>query len=452
MSGLFAQILVAVGLVALAQTLMAADVNYDEKKVPAYTLPDPLVLSDGTRVADADTWRQKRRPEILELFRTHMYGRSPGKPQGMHFALLETDRQALAGKATRKRVAVRFLGRADGPTMELVVYLPNPPSDLQASGNVASVAGPCPVFVGIHLFLKSASVPNPGTPLAEILKKKPERGEGSTTDKSSATSSDVLDALPGERLAEKILARGYGFATIDASDLAPDSVQDYLKGVISTLDPNEAPPAAGDAWGAISAWAWGLSRAMDYFETDKAIDAKRIVAIGHSRRGKTALWAAAQDERFALAISNNSGCGGAALSRRKFGETVELINQRFPFWFCENFHRYNDREEALPFDQHMLIALIAPRGVYVASAVEDRWADPRGEFLSAVEAEPVYRLLGKEGLGVVEMPALNTSVGQSEKQVIGYHVRSGGHAMTDFDWVQYLDFADRQFGRKAAGK
>jgi (4-O-methyl)-D-glucuronate---lignin esterase len=445
--GLIALVLVALTQIESPPTVMAADANYDESMVPAYTLPDPLVFSDGTRVARAEEWRRKRRPEILELFRTHMYGRSPGKPEHMTFAVLETDRQALGGKATRKRVSIRFLGRADGPAMELLIYLPNPPGDAKSAGKPGEPSS-CPLFVGIHLFPKSASVPNPGVPLADVLKKS--QGKPAALTLPSPAGRGGSRDLPAERLAETILARGYGLATIDAADLAPDSARDYLKGVISTLAPNEAPPAAGDAWGAISAWAWGLSRAMDYFEFDNAIDARRIVVIGHSRMGKTALWAAAQDERFAVAVSNDSGCGGAALSRRQFGETVELINQHFPHWFCDNFKRYNGREDTLPVDQHMLIALIAPRGVYVASAQEDRWADPRGEFLAVLAAEPVYRLLGKEGLGVSDVPPVNKPVVRSQTQAIGYHVRSGGHAMTDFDWLAYLDFVDRQFAGKSA--
>ncbi|MFZ2148566.1 MAG: hypothetical protein WAV28_15230 [Sedimentisphaerales bacterium] len=402
------------------------DTNYSEQKVPKYTLPDPLVLSDGTKVADAGTWRNKRRPEILELFRTHVYGRVPiARPKDMTFKVFDLERNALAGLATRKQVTVNFAGKKDGPQMDILIYLPN------------EVKKPVPTFVVLNFGGNHTIHPDPAIKLSESWMRSGSKGvvKNRATEESRGRDRSSFPV-------EKILGRGYGLATIYYGDIDPDFHDGFKNGVHPVFDKLIEGERPADAWGSIGAWAWGLSRSMDYFETDNDIDNKRVAVLGHSRLGKTALWAGAQDERFAFVISNNSGCGGAALSRRRFGETVERINKSFPHWFCENFKKYNGKEDDLPVDQHMLIALIAPRPVYVTSADKDLWADPRGEFLACKNAAPVYRLLGVGGLGVRQMPGLDQPV---QKGAIGYHVRSGGHNLTQYDWQQFMDFADMHF-------
>ncbi len=398
-------------------TLPAEEPNYDETKVPPYSLPDPLTTGEGKAVMDAATWTNVRRPEILRLFETSVYGRPYERPKEMSFAVVSSDKSAVGGLATRKNVRVQFTKDASGPGMTITLFVPN------------QAKRPVPVFVGLHLFDTKSEHPNTGESLAAKLKNTP---------------ANLPADLPGDHLLETILKRGYAVATLNAADFCPDSAQHYKEGVLSHfLSAGQSEPRP-DQGRAISVWAWGLSRALDYFETDHDLDARRVAVVGHSRMGKTALWAAAQDTRFAMAISNESGCGGAALSKRIFGETVGLINRQFPHWFCANFQRFNEREAELPVDQHELIALIAPRPVYIASASEDRWADPRGEFLAALAAEPVYKLLGKSGLSVAELPPPNHPVGAT----IGYHLRSGLHALTDYDWMQYLLFADQHMASR----
>ncbi len=407
--------------------------NYDESKVPAYTLPNPLVLNNGAPVRDAKTWREKRRPEVLELFSREVYGRTPaGRPPKMHWAVTSVDRAALGGKAVRKEVTIWFTERDDGPKAHLLIY--QPPGEARAHA-------PWPAFLGLNFNGNAAIAADPGITLSTAwVRTNPE----AKTANNRATEAGRGTNAPAWSV-ETVVGRGYATATMYYGELCEDRVEGMTRDVAALLGTGSTEERKPDAWGAIGVWSWGLSRALDYLGSDPEIDAKRVAVHGHSRLGKTALWAGAQDERFALVISNDSGCGGAALSMRQFGETVERINTSFPHWFAKNFRAYNQHEEKLPVDQHELIALVAPRPVHVASAQDDQWADPRGEFLGAKGAEPVYALFGKKGLGVGDMPAVNRPVlGDG----IAYHIRTGKHAITPYDWAQYLDFADRVMRKK----
>jgi hypothetical protein len=377
-----------------------ATFHFHESEVPNYELPDVLKCVDGSMVTTREEWEAKRRPETLELFRRYVYGRSPA-PGKVTFQILETDPKAMEGQATRKRVKITCTGEAPGDgagksfSFEASLLTPN------------SAPGRVPAFLLIN-----------NRPVA-------------SADPTRAQKNDFWPA-------EQIIARGYATAVFRTGDVDPDKNGEAARaaGVRGVFN---AGTKSEDAWGTISAWAWGASRVLDYLETDPAIDAGKVAVIGHSRGGKTALWAAAQDTRFAMAISNCSGRGGASLSRRRMGETVKAINKSFPYWFCGNFKKYDDNEDELPVDQHQLISLIAPRAVSVGSAEADFWADQRGEFLALAAANPVYALYGEPAIDPGAMPPLETPL------VVGhraYHIRRGIHNLTVYDWKCDMDFAD----------
>lgn len=368
--------------------------NYDEAKVPKYNLPDPLKFQNGNPVATAKQWKDKRRAELLELFRSQVYGRRPDVKYTVKFEQTAEMKDAFNGTATGRSMTAT-IGVGDRKySFPFVVFVPNG----------ATKPVPAVVHINNRYFIpleKAASEHDPFWP------------------------------------AKTLIERGYATASFHTSNVDADKKDGYADG-IRAFFADGAPPK-DDAWRSLSAWGWAASRLLDYLDSLPAVDGTRVAVVGHSRGGKTSLWAACEDERFAIAYSNDSGCGGAALSRRAYGETVERITSSFPHWFCKPFSTYGGRENKLPVDQHEVIALIAPRGVYVASADEDLWADPKGEYASVVAAAPVFKLLGKTSITQPEMPPLNHPrvVGQT-----GYHIRTGGHGLGDEDWKWFLDFAD----------
>ena len=424
-------LMVIVGVFAEAACAEPPDTIYDEAKVPAYSLPDPLLMQDGARVDDAETWSNQRRPEVLRLFEEHVHGRSPAAPEKIGFKVTSVDHNALGGRATRKQVTVFVTGDRNGPSIDLLLYLPN------------AVKKTVPTFLGLNFYGNQTVHSDPGIKLSQCWMR-PTAAMGVVGNRATEASRGLAS---GRWQVEKILDRGYALATIYYGDIEPDFPAGWKLGLRTAFTSEGEPREYGpNDWGAIGVWAWGLSRAMDYLERDPSVDAKRVAVMGHSRLGKTALWAGAQDKRFAIVISNNSGEGGASLVRRRFGEALHHSVSMVPYWYRQRYRQYAWHEADLPVDAHLLIALIAPRPVYVASATKDLWADPRGEYLAAKHAEPVYRLFGRAGLGVDEMPTPDQSVGD----FTGYHVRTGGHDVTAYDWDKYLDFADRHYGYQTA--
>ena len=417
MKKLFILILAAWTCNASAQN----NVNYDETQVPSFTLPNLLECNDGTIVTSPQEWETKRRPEILEYFFSQEYGRTRHDKVSVSYKTLTENTHALNGKATLRQVSITFSGA--GTTLETIAMtlVPN-----QRKGRV-------PVFVaynfkGNHSTLTDTTIVySPGFRLV----KKPD-------------DPDWKRGCQMNRWAyDKIIDRGYAVITMCYNDIYPDAKgKEMLDHSVCALFPDHAlNDTRSDAWRAIGAWAWGSSRLVDYLQTQDWADLDRIAIMGHSRQGKAALWAGAQDPRFRVVISNCSGCSGAALAKRVYGENIGVITRSFPWWFCPMYSFYAGNEAAMPFDQHELIALIAPRHVYVASAAEDNWADQKGEFLATSYAEPVYRLYGMTGLNTTEWPGLHQPIMHDA----GYHIRAGIHDVTDYDWERFMDFCDLHF-------
>lgn len=371
-------------------------VNYDESLVGDYTLPDILKTADNQEITSSEGWESKRRPEILSLFENEVYGLMPKDFDRMEWTLLQSDGQAMDGKASMKEVQIEVFREGKSVQIRLILLVP------------LDRRKPAPAFLLIN-------------------------------NRSERNTSISRDTLSGFWPAEKVIEAGYAVAAFQVDDAAPDNKESYAEGVLK-LYPEHLQQKNGMK--AIGAWAWAASRALDYFEKDPDIDASKVVVVGHSRGGKASLWAAATDPRFAICVSNNSGNTGAALSRRWFGETVEIINTSFPHWFSENYKKYNGKEQDLPVDQHMLIGLVAPRPVYVTNASEDLWADPQGTFLAMKEAEQVYQLYGLQSQLPVAIPSLNSP---TVNPSMGYHNREGKHNLTEYDWANFIEFADNHF-------
>jgi len=399
--------------------------NYDETKTGAYTLPDPLVLANGQPVRDADTWFKQRRPEILKLYETEIYGAVPANAPKVTWTVALTDPSAMNNSAVMKRLVGQIGYRENSPRMNVTMYTP------------ANAKGPVPIVLCINFGFPAGGARGRGPATA------PARAPATAPARAGTPARGGVGV--GDPIAD-ILARGWGYATMNYTDVQPDNATTYSSGVIAlTLAPGQTKPA-DDQWGTISAWAWGMSRVVDYFETDKAIDAKHVAIMGHSRLGKTVLWAGAQDQRIAAVFSSCSGEMGASLARRDWGETVDDMAQNFAWQFCGNLQKYAGHWNQMPVDSHMLIALNAPHPVFINGGTTDQWADPHGEFLAEVAAGPVYRLLGLKDLGTTEMPALDVALTSGD---LGWIYHTGGHTAAPQDWRAFLEFAGRHFAATA---
>jgi hypothetical protein len=385
------------------------DLNYEENRLPDYDLPPALVSSLGKPITTPEEWETIRRPEIMSLFANLIYGRipEPVSPIETEFEVVKEDPEFMGGKATRKDVKIRLSNEQGNIEMHFLVFVPN------------NVDKPVPAFFK-HSFNNTKS---------------------KDFDASITRPGRLRNGWPlGE-----FFDRGYGFCAVYHQDLVGHNEVEFLKTIHKLFYPKGQSFPKAHEWGVLTACAYGAMRGMDYLETDDDIDHTKVAIMGHSKMGKATLWTAAQDERFAIAISAQSGCAGAALWRRKSGETLKKMVTRFPYWLCRNAWKFVEQEDDMPVDQHMLLACIAPRPVYVHSSVGDTRADSRGDYLSAYHASPVYELLGKKGLTSETTPPVGEPITKSD---VGYHIREGGHSVELYDWRRFMDFADYHFKGK----
>jgi hypothetical protein len=412
--------------------------NYDEALVPKFALPHVLEDKDGTRVASVESW-PAHREYLVNLLATHEYGFAPKDRVEMKVEKIDDGSythgndqpgNGAVGKEAddtirRRQYAVSLTRNDRSVRIDLLVWSPRNPNKKVGC------------FLGLNFRGNQSTSDDPNVRITTSWCDA--RHPGVVNNRATEASR----GNQGERWPIRdVVGAGYAVATAHYCDIDPDFDDGFENGVHALFPEFRCSNEYPDRWGTIATWAWGLSRLADALEQVEDIDSGRLMVVGHSRLGKTALWAGANDERFKLVISNNSGCGGAALSKRCYGESVAAINRSFPHWFNRNFRAYNDAEEKMPFDQHQLIAAIAPRPVYIASASLDRWADPRGELLSGHYASPAYELFGKQGLAATELPEVNRSIGGS----IGYHIREGEHDLLPFDWKEFVAFAQKHEG------
>jgi hypothetical protein len=391
-------------------------VNYTEAKVRQYTLPDVLTLSNGEKVTDAETWFSKRRPEVLKLVEENIYGRAPGRSKDMSFDVHDKGTPSFDGKALRKQVTIYFTKDKSDNYLDLLIYLP------------VNTDGPVPLLLHLGWFPNNLVVNDEGVKIGRFWDRRTKQRRPADSGRRFSFGFNVM----------QLVEHGYGIAIFNYSDVDPDSLDSIAHGVRALYLKDGQTEPDPDEWGSISAWAWGISRIMDYFETDPQINEKRIAIYGASRLGKTVLWAGARDERIACVIAAVSGAGGAALARRNYGETIAhlVAPTRYPYQFARNYQKWADNVDEFPVDSHMVIALLAPRAVLLQTGNTDKWSDPYGEFLAAKAATPVFELVGAKGIEVEKLP----EPGVPLMNTLGYFMHDGGHGTLPSDWDVFLKF------------